>query len=671
MFLSRTQTAIRVLNIVVVVMIFAALLSILPDSTPMEGKSEKTGKGRVSTEDLLLPESANQSDATFVQDAAWTFCADQDTSRHKRACICLGTARFGVPGSWSFKNAHGEVPCNRKTFGREGKADTDFVPEYQTPNPECHCKWNATESFWKNKDIPHGVQGVGAFSATQQTPMSFRIYLKSFNGSRLFSDALLNNSRPLFFWVCVSSKKERVIPDIFNEGSGILHVTYQLQHSGLYFLRIIMVDMQKPRMERDSTVFISRLRVNSKPESVVFEKPSSRLCAARDLGWMTGRWHRALPRGPWTYHFPHCSLRELRRPPAETWVLVLGKSTDRGLFLSMVDGALSKEKKRNFASSTLQKCWGWIDVQIGRARFSYQDFRVDMSSNERIEQGVVCHNERMFTNAYSDRITRRNASAFLSDFIFGKRALSYPTVVYSSMSILGITGSAEWENTTIVQNRMQSLSVLLPSWWKGKWVMNAFGGTLMVHSKNAFDLISQTVLSQKKRGQNREGFRRVVEAAREIDKRLLIISTFDVMWSKLDGEEFSTFGSTLHHHTIGMPCLSERQAAHGQICSDVIQLLQTFIFHVARSFPPPPLLERPKTNENNLTLCEDCPASLFPFHINPHPNPLCQSLTFLPEDTKTRSVWQNGYTPCPSTCLAKKATKNLSTGSGTVEERRC
>lgn len=56
----------------------------------------------------------------------------------------------------------------------------------------------------------------------------------------------------------------------------------------------------------------------------------------------------------------------------ETWILVVGGSVQRGLFLTLVDMALAKGQKSNLSQSVLQKCWGYANVRIGNLRLTYQ-----------------------------------------------------------------------------------------------------------------------------------------------------------------------------------------------------------------------------------------------------------------------------------------------------------
>ena len=59
----------------------------------------------------------------------------------------------------------------------------------------------------------------------------------------------------------------------------------------------------------------------------------------------------------------------------ETWLLVVGGSVQRGVFLALVDMILEHDQKTNLKESIIQKCWGYADVQVGNLRVTYQVLR--------------------------------------------------------------------------------------------------------------------------------------------------------------------------------------------------------------------------------------------------------------------------------------------------------
>jgi hypothetical protein len=86
-------------------------------------------------------------------------------------------------------------------------------------------------------------------------------------------------------------------------------------------------------------------------------------------------------------------LRLVSAAPAgpRRWVLVLGSSKDRGVYSRLIDLVLRPEEKDKFHHSVVQKCWGWLDVRIGRLRLTFADFRAQFY----FSAGVTCNNEKV------------------------------------------------------------------------------------------------------------------------------------------------------------------------------------------------------------------------------------------------------------------------------------
>lgn len=75
--------------------------------------------------------------------------------------------------------------------------------------------------------------------------------------------------------------------------------------------------------------------------------------------------------------FSYEDLMLLAERKKTTWILVLGGSVQRGVFLTLVDMALAQGQKDNFTSSAVGKCWGYADIQIGNLRMTYQASGID------------------------------------------------------------------------------------------------------------------------------------------------------------------------------------------------------------------------------------------------------------------------------------------------------
>ncbi|CAM9719661.1 unnamed protein product, partial [Hapterophycus canaliculatus] len=103
-----------------------------------------------------------------------------------------------------------------------------------------------------------------------------------------------------------------------------------------------------------------------------------------DTFWRPGTWLSAnvaspthgVTRNGWVFQpktcvfdaFSYDDLMLLANLEEPTWLLVLGGSVQRGLFLTLVDMVLAQGQKDDLMSSTVQKCWGYADIRLGNLR---------------------------------------------------------------------------------------------------------------------------------------------------------------------------------------------------------------------------------------------------------------------------------------------------------------
>ncbi len=64
----------------------------------------------------------------------------------------------------------------------------------------------------------------------------------------------------------------------------------------------------------------------------------------------------------------------LRSLPEKKSIYILGRSVERGIFLSFADIMLDKNEKRELRASVIGKCWGCAAITKGNMRVVYQDF---------------------------------------------------------------------------------------------------------------------------------------------------------------------------------------------------------------------------------------------------------------------------------------------------------
>ena len=132
---------------------------------------------------------------------------------------------------------------------------------------------------------------------------------------------------------------------------------------------------------------------------------------------------------------------------------------------------LPTHAKDNIITSEFNKCWGYYDVSAGRVRLTYQDMMRDSSQPFNFggaqlpqTETTVCHGGKVITDDAT--MYTRNATKFLTDFIFRPGADRYPDIIFSNpMFLWKLPGSiADFEED--VASRVRSV---LPSsaFWGG------------------------------------------------------------------------------------------------------------------------------------------------------------------------------------------------------------
>eukprot|EP00903_Cladosiphon_okamuranus_P015287 g14126.t2 len=158
--------------------------------------------------------------------------------------------------------------------------------------------------------------------------------------------------------------------------------------------------------------------------------------------------------GPW---FRNKGVREqLADLEEQTWLLILGNSVFRGLYLTLVDMILRQDQKGDLRSSALQKCWGYADFQVGNLRVTYQDMRLYEFTT--VEDSVVCDDDKL--SATSSAAFIASCDQFLRSTVFGNDTAGWPKVVVAPSHLVD---SDESPNLAI-----EVVMEALPAAWKGE-----------------------------------------------------------------------------------------------------------------------------------------------------------------------------------------------------------
>lgn len=223
-----------------------------------------------------------------------------------------------------------------------------------------------------------------------------------------------NVDKKRFIYVWVASEDSVFAAAVENNLDGTLTASYESSFPGSYLVHVEDVDLRikDDKFQRGRPIVGSpfSLTVTGQPSVLVDDLP---VCGSGGGGtygnddgdseeaelaseyWRAGSWvsssvaslkHGVLRDG-WVFQPKDCAyeafsyddlmlLAGLEEP---TWLLALGNSILRGVFLTLVDMALAKGQKDGFATSVLAKCWGFSDVKIGNLRLTYQVWQSDDS----------------------------------------------------------------------------------------------------------------------------------------------------------------------------------------------------------------------------------------------------------------------------------------------------
>ncbi|XP_071849256.1 uncharacterized protein [Apostichopus japonicus] len=347
--------------------------------------------------------------------------------------------------------------------------------------------------------------------------------------------------------------------------------------------------------------------------------PSCQTLPQTDLSWLEGEWvtrdiageNRGTLRSGWVLQPYRCSIDIFTKgdlalaaaSPSLKTIVVLGRSTERGVFLSLVDLLLKSDEKASIYTSVLWKCWGIVEVRLGNLRFIYQDFRIEsvspetVTDREREHVNVTCHNkQKVRSNEYF-----RDTITFFQKTLFNDKI--NPDVVLLTIKY---------------SKQLQLLAKNIPASWRGNlYAMNGFKvheGLLYTFTGRQSDL--------------------------EMAKQFV---TYDDHIRALDGFALATpwrhateipplVMKTPHWHR---PC--EEQDGEIRVCGDATEMVAQIL--LGRALAPNgkeawlASLDDCKPNNIELsrhfTVCNDCPNYVFPLHFNPVPQLKCYSSTSL------------------------------------------
>ncbi|XP_071853239.1 uncharacterized protein [Apostichopus japonicus] len=387
--------------------------------------------------------------------------------------------------------------------------------------------------------------------------------------------------------------------------------------------------------------------------------PSCQTVSQIRRSWLDGDWitrkiagtKRGVLRSGWVFQPSWCSFdiftTEDLAAAAETTSLktiaILGSSIERGIFFSLVDLLLAKEEKYKLTTSDFSQCWGFAQVQVGSLKVMYQDFRVEnvfkVNISEDGKSEILCHDEKEAKSGNYDLFGE--AMQFLTQYLFGKNP--WPDLVVIAIKDVEI---------------FKLLLKAIPSEWSGT-----------IYPLYNFKAEDERLYAMA--GLNRSY--QLAEKVVSLDNRIQLIDGFGL-------------GSGMRHNTQTSPLMLKSNHWHRwcnelngemRVCGNPTEmiaqiLLGKVIAPVGKEAWLKSIGSRTKISfPREITVCQDCPTSLIPFHVKPNPNLKCYVTTegILETSSAKQEVWDG--TLCPEECLKMEPVDVINTESGPVNVRRC
>lgn len=238
---------------------------------------------------------------------------------------------------------------------------------------------------------PHTADGPGLSSASTGTPASFTIRLAGENGSQPEGDWNIDKHRFIYVWI--ANADQIFTAGMENNRDGTLTATYESNFPGSYLIYVEDVDLRIRTEDGNGRPIQGSpfpLTIVGEPTIDVKALP---VCGVDEENvsstyWRRGSWissniasakHGVLRDG-WVFQPRECvhetflyeDLMLLATLEEPTWLLAVGNSILRGIYLTLVDMVLARGQKDELGTSVIEKCWGFADIKIGNLRLTYQ-----------------------------------------------------------------------------------------------------------------------------------------------------------------------------------------------------------------------------------------------------------------------------------------------------------
>jgi hypothetical protein len=360
----------------------------------------------------------------------------------------------------------------------------------------------------------------------------------------------------------------------------------------------------------------------------------------------------------------------LRSLPEKKSIYILGRSVERGIFLSLVDIMLDAHEKVFLKESIIGKCWGRAMITKGNLEVVYQDFRSKNFEDPTEPLHLECHNDKLVKDARSSFIT--NATKLWEE-IFQQDESSWPSVIYF------VTGYGDY--SFMFDNHVKFFVDMLPSSWQGTLI---FGDSTLSSREGGFLTLPEYEAYLK-------DINGMVNSLRN-DPRVRWIDGHGISKEmRMHGQRGINYVSRSQHFHSYCRNIGIRGEAM-TVCSNVTEMMgQLLLGHaIGRKSDLMERVEQIPSIDQTLTWCHACPKCMLPFTIVPYPQMECVSGPILSvvspyNNNKERancfstpkllrdvqSIQNVDPVTCPSYCLEQEVTREFRSESDTVLVRRC
>jgi hypothetical protein len=300
----------------------------------------------------------------------------------------------------------------------------------------------------------------------------------------------------------------------------------------------------------------------------------------------------------------------------------------------------------------VQKCWGWLDVRLGRLRLTFADFR----SQFYFSSGITCHNEKVASSP----------QLHLDGVKFWKRLFAeeryQPDVIW------------------LVGDR----SPLFPLSNHGQYLAQArkagWGGTLLYAPSSVMpNSFPSWLACAHNVSACAAGLREEVRKLRAYHDRTLLVDLAPVLYSSVTDMEkhldANCYSCSNHYHYI---CDRHDRRICGRVVNTAAQVVYNVLYGpkaealalahsaVGEGVSMEQLLAAEA--KDHALVCFDCPKDLVPIHITVKPNPACY---WTPLKMQLGPVGPSFPPPkCP--CLNESVVKTFTSHGGSViDVREC